>query len=141
MDLLEAVEKQEQQLIALKQLLEQELHLISSREPETLTALLQDKEEALGSVEALDNKISELYEAANAEQLDSPALELAFASCRKMVDDCQYLTQISAKSVEQGQLRLTHLRNLMMELRARENITYDKTGKTRGDGASKGFSA
>lgn len=45
---------------------------------------------------------------------------------KRLLDDCKYRTQVNQKAVEQGQLRLTHLRNLMMEVRAKESLTYDK---------------
>lgn len=137
--LLSAINKQEEQLIALKALLENELHLISSREPETLMGLLKEKEELLNEIEAQDNSISSLFEKvkANGESIDEAVV--AMEKCDNVIHECKYLTQINAKSVEQGQLRLTHLRNLMMELRARETMTYDRSGKTTGDGGSKGF--
>jgi flagella synthesis protein FlgN len=141
MSLLSAIDKQSEQLAALKALLENELHLISSREPEKLMALLKDKEEMLTLIEEQDNSISSLFEKArtSGESIDESLA--AMGSCDKIIHECKYLTQINAKSVEQGQLRLTHLRNLMMELRARESMTYDRSGKTTGDSGSKGYTA
>jgi flagella synthesis protein FlgN len=141
MTLLEAIKKQEEQLIALKAILESELHLISSREPETLMALLQEKEEALSAIDAQEGVIAPLYEAAKSTNEISGEINEGVARCNAIVEECKYMTEISAKSVEQGQLRLSHLRNLMMELRAKETMTYDKSGKTRGDSTGGGFSA
>ncbi len=139
--LLSAIDKQAEQLIALKILLESELHLISSREPETLMGLLKDKEELLSLVEEQDHSISLLFEKAKANGESTEDAVAAMDKCNTIIHECKYLTQINAKSVEQGQLRLTHLRNLMMELRARESMTYDRSGKTTGDGGSKGYIA
>jgi flagella synthesis protein FlgN len=139
--LLSAIDKQAGQLTALKALLETELHLISSREPETLMGLLKEKEELLSSIEEQDNSISSLFEKVKANGEDTEAAVTAMDDCNAIIHECKYLTQINAKSVEQGQLRLTHLRNLMMELRARESMTYDRSGKTTGDSGSKGFTA
>ena len=141
MNLHEAVKKQETQLAQLKQILESELHLISSREPETLMALLQEKEEVLSAIESSDSVINPLYEKAKQEGSIDDAVQTATDACKAIVEECKYLTQINAKSVEQGQLRLTHLRNLMMDLRARETMTYDKSGRTKGDSSTGGFSA
>ncbi len=125
----------------LKSLLEQELHLISSREPETLMQLLQDKQALLDKVEAQDSAVETLY----ARRLETKPIpdvcEELLQSCKQVLFECKYLTQINAKSVEQGQLRLVHFRNFMMELRAKESMTYDRSGRTRGDSSSKGFSA
>lgn len=139
--LLSAIDKQSEQLTALKALLENELHLISSREPETLMCLLKEKEELLSLIENQDNSISSLFEKAKANGDSIEDALAAMNACNAIIHECKYLTQINAKSVEQGQLRLTHLRNLMMELRARESMTYDRSGKTKGDAGSKGFTA
>ncbi len=50
-------------------------------------------------------------------------------------------TDVNQVAVEQGQLRLAHLRNLMMEVRAKESLTYDKAGKKKGGFSGKGVSA
>jgi flagella synthesis protein FlgN len=139
--LLSAIDKQSEQLAALKALLENELHLISSREPEKLMALLKDKEEMLTLIEEQDNAIASLFEKARASGESVDESLTAMEVCNKIIHECKYLTQINTKSVEQGQLRLTHLRNLMMELRARESMTYDRSGKTTGDSGSKGYTA
>ena len=60
---------------------------------------------------------------------------------RRLLEQCQYQTQINQKAVEQGQLRLTHLRNLMLEVRAKESLTYDKSGKPNATRSGSGVSA
>ena len=67
--------------------------------------------------------------------------EALMANAKKLLDDCKYRTQVNQKAVEQGQLRLTHLRNLMMEVRAKESLTYDKKGKPKGGTLGSGVSA
>jgi flagella synthesis protein FlgN len=104
-------------------------------------ALLKDKEEMLSLIEEQDKSISLLFEKAKANEESVEDALAAMDGCSVIIHECKYLTQINAKSVEQGQLRLTHLRNLMMELRARESMTYDRTGKTKGDSGSKGYTA
>ena len=141
MNLLDAINKQEEQLVSLKAILENELHLISTREPETLMALLQEKEEALSAIDKQESVIAPLYEESKQNNQITDEVNEAVARCNKIVEECKYLTEISAKSVEQGQLRLSHLRNLMMELRAKESMTYDRNGKTRGDSSGGGVSA
>jgi len=125
----------------LKALLEQELHLISSREPETLMHLLQQKQSLLDSIESQDSAVETLHKRATENNTVSELCEELLQDCKQVLFECKYLTQINAKSVEQGQLRLVHLRNFMMELRAKESMTYDRSGRTRGDSSSKGISA
>lgn len=125
----------------LKSLLEQELHLISSREPETLMQLLQDKQSLLDDIEAQDSAVQTLYDRSATAGPVPDICEELLQACKQVLFECKYLTQINAKSVEQGQLRLVHLRNFMMELRAKESMTYDRSGKTSGESATKGFRA
>jgi flagella synthesis protein FlgN len=125
----------------LKSLLEQELHLISSREPETLMQLLQDKQALLDKIEAQDSAIETLYARQASKDGVPDSCNDLLETCKQVLFECKYLTQINAKSVEQGQLRLVHLRNFMMELRAKESMTYDRSGKTSGDSSTKGVSA
>lgn len=125
----------------LKSLLEQELHLISSREPETLMQVLQTKQELLDKIEAQDSAVDTLYKRTKSKTDIPESCESLLQDCKQVLFECKYLTQINAKSVEQGQLRLVHLRNFMMELRAKESMTYDRTGRTNGDSSSKGITA
>lgn len=136
-----AIAKQLDYLRDLKSLLEQELHLISSREPETLMQLLQQKQELLDNIESQDSAVETLYSRSKERETISELCEELLQNCKQVLFECKYLTQINAKSVEQGQLRLVHLRNFMMELRAKESMTYDRSGRTRGDSSSKGISA
>ncbi|WP_395344381.1 flagellar export chaperone FlgN [Ningiella sp. W23] len=136
-----AISKQLELLCELKAVLEQELHLISSREPEKLMQLLQDKSELLASIESQDQAVEIMY-ARVAEKSDVPhACSALLEDCKKVLNECKYLTEINAKSVEHGQLRLVHLRNMMMELRAKESITYDRAGKANADLLGKRISA
>ena len=136
-----AITSQHAFLQELKFLLEQELHLISSREPETLMSLLQKKQELLDKIEAQDSAVDTLYKRADAKGDIPEVCDSLLQECKQVLFECKYLTQINAKSVEQGQLRLWHLRNFMMELRAKESMTYDRSGRTTGDSSSKGVSA
>ncbi|MGQ8366350.1 flagella synthesis protein FlgN [Glaciecola sp. 1036] len=137
-----AIAKQLEQLSELKDTLEQELHLISSREPETLMQLLKHKEALLERIESQDQAVEILYNRnASAGNITDAACESLFAECKKVLDECKYLTEINGRSVEHGQLRLVHLRNTMLELRARESMTYDRAGKTTGETSGKGITA
>lgn len=136
-----AIATQLTQLRDLKGLLEQELHLISSREPETLMQLLQDKQELLDKIEGQDSAVNTLYKRAQDKGDIPESCHELLDACKQVLYECKYLTEINAKSVEQGQLRLVHLRNFMMELRAKESMTYDRSGRTSGDSSGKGIRA
>ncbi|MEC8231356.1 MAG: flagellar export chaperone FlgN [Pseudomonadota bacterium] len=137
-DLEQALSKQVEQLSTLVLLLEKELQLISSREAESLMRLLDEKSVLLEAIQTLDGQVEQLI---NAVQEMTEKEEALLEKAKSLLDDCKYRTQINQKAVEQGQLRLTHLRNLMMELRAKESLTYDKKGKPKGGTLGSGVSA
>jgi flagella synthesis protein FlgN len=134
----QAITKQVEQLSTLVTLLEKELQLISSRDAESLMNLLDEKTQLLSDIQTLDGQIEHIIR-------DKGSLsdndELLMEQANRFLDDCKYRTQINQKAVEQGQLRLTHLRNLMMEVRAKESLTYDKKGKPKGGTLGSGVSA
>lgn len=133
-----ALTKQVEQLSTLAVLLEKELQLISSRDAESLMNLLDEKTALLTSIQALDGSIERTI---NSQDSLSEEDEALMTDAKKLLDDCKYRTQVNQKAVEQGQLRLTHLRNLMMEVRAKESLTYDKKGKPKGGTLGSGVSA
>lgn len=137
-DLTQAIEKQIEQLSALVALLEKELQLISSRDADSLMALLDDKTSLLDVIQKLDHNIERLL--VGSSKL-SPENDDLMTKAQSLLDECKYRTQVNQKAVEQGQLRLTHLRNLMMEVRAKESLTYDKKGNPKGGTLGSGISA
>lgn len=128
-------------LTSLKEMLDKELHLISSRDAESLMTLLHDKESLLSVIQELDGTINPQL-ASLQTQGELPAeINERIAQSQAVLSECRYCTQVNQKAVEQGQLRLQHLRNLMMDVRAKESLTYDKAGKKTGGLAGKGISA
>lgn len=121
-------------------LLDKELHLISSRNAEALMNLLKEKEQVLESIQDTDEFLNKHYHTAMTEDRTEETQALIDES-RRLLELCQYQTQINQKAVEQGQLRLTHLRNLMLEVRAKESLTYDKSGKPNATRSGSGVSA
>lgn len=140
-ELKKAIIDQHNSLQALQQILETELHLISSRDAESLINLLKNKESTLNSIQAQDGIIEKLYTQSTAEQQNEPELIALFDKAKEMVAQCEFRTKINQTAIEQGQLRLEHLRNLLLESRAKESMTYDKSGRTRGGNSGGGISA
>ncbi len=140
-NLLSGLQQQIANLEHLALLLEQELHLISSRDAEALMNLLKEKEQTLDTIQQSDMSISKQYQSlVNESSVPDDVSEL-IATAKKLLEECKYRTSVNQKAVEQGQLRLTHLRNLMLEVRAKESLTYDKSGKPKGSGLGRGVSA
>lgn len=132
---------QTEQLASLKAMLDKELHLIGSRDAESLMSLLNEKEQLLSAIQTLDESINPQLQSL---QQDGPLpddIETLIEHAKKLLSECQYCTDVNQRAVEQGQLRLVHLRNLMMDVRAKESLTYDKAGKKKGGFSGKGVSA
>jgi flagella synthesis protein FlgN len=140
-ELKKAITSQHTYLLELQQILETELHLISSRDAESLLNMLKTKEALLDSVQQQDTVISGLYKKASQEQKDDKEVVALFDQAKEMVTQCKFRTQINQTAVEQGQLRLEHLRNLLLESRAKESMTYDKSGRTQGGNSGSGTTA
>ena len=137
----EQLTQQTENLTSLKAMLDKELHLISSRDAEALMTLLKDKEQLLGAIQNLDEAINPQLQALQQEAPLPENIQTHIDQAKTLLSECQYCTEVNQRAVEQGQLRLVHLRNLMMEVRAKESLTYDKAGKKKGGFSGKGVSA
>jgi flagella synthesis protein FlgN len=141
LELKKEISAQHNFLLELQRVLESELYLISTRDAESLINLLKTKEALLDSVQQQDTLIASLHAKISQEQKDDEELVALFSQAKEMVTQCQFRTKINQTAVEQGQLRLEHLRNLILESRAKESMTYDKSGRTRGGTSGGGISA
>lgn len=129
MSLSEALKQQITQLSELKQLLDNELQLITARDAEALLKLVENKQSTLNKIQEQDVVIASLYDAKMAYPED---VQNMLADAKELLEACKYGTQVNAKAVEQGQLRLEHLRKLLIETRNKESMTYDKSGRAQG---------
>ena len=137
----EQLTQQTENLTSLKAMLDKELHLISSRDVEALMTLLKDKEQLLGAIQNLDDAVNPQLKVLQQEAPLPEDIQAHIDQAKNLLSECQYCTEVNQLAVEQGQLRLVHLRNLMMDVRAKESLTYDKAGKKKGGFSGKGVSA
>lgn len=134
----QALSVQHQQLESLKLILETELSLISARNPDALIKVLEEKQTLLDDIAQQSTEIAALFPN---DKVLSDETQSKITALEKLLAECKYRTEINEKAVEQGQLRLAHLRSLIVESRARESITYDKSGQTYSSSKGKGISA
>jgi flagella synthesis protein FlgN len=139
-EIIDALSIQASSLGRLKQLLENELHLISTRDAETLISLVSEKETLLNQIQEQDAVIERLY-LSDERFASDPTITEHIDQIKVIVSECRYLTQINEKAVEQGQLRLEHLRSLLTESRAKESLTYNKSGRPTGNSKGTSISA
>ncbi len=131
MSLNKAIKEQITLLSKLKLLLDSELQLISTRDAEALLNLVEEKQQVLDEILTQDQLISSLL---NQKEEHSEEVNELFDKAKQLLEECKYSTAINAKAVEQGQLRLEHLRKLLIEVRNKESMTYDKSGRAQGRG-------
>ena len=129
MSLSDALKQQIALLTQLKQLLDNELQLISARDAEALLKLVQSKQKTLDQIQQQDHIVAALYQA---NDTHSEEIQSLVAQSKQILEECKFGTSVNAKAVEQGQLRLEHLRKLLIEVRSKESMTYDKTGRAQG---------
>ncbi|WJG10544.1 flagellar protein FlgN [Aliiglaciecola sp. LCG003] len=139
-NLISILEKQKGHFDQLIELLDSELHLISSRDAEALIHVINDKTELLEQISVTDKAVESAFELAEDPMQNAQVIEL-FKQINLNLSQCKFRTEINQKAVEQGQLRLEHLRSLLLESRAKESMTYDKSGKPKGGNSSKSVSA
>lgn len=129
--------QQKQQLDALADKLESELHYISVRNADALMQLVEEKTTLLDAIAHTDTQIEKVFAEGVVPDEEQQDLISVIAS---QLDACKFRTDINQKAVEQGQLRLSHLQHLLNELRAKESLTYDRKGKTNGGRSSRDIS-
>ena len=134
----QALAVQHQQLESLKLILETELSLISARNPDALIKVLEEKQTLLDDIAQQSTEIASLFPE---DKVLTTETQNKITALENLLGECKYRTEINEKAVEQGQLRLAHLRSLIVESRARESITYDKSGQTYSSSKGKGISA
>lgn len=131
MSLNTAVKEQIALLTQLKTFLDTELQLITARDAEALLKLVEEKRQVLETIQQQDAVVAELYEAETTVTEPTQAL---LEQAKQLLEDCKFSTNVNAKAVEQGQLKLEHLRKLLIEVRNKESLTYDKAGRAQGGG-------
>ena len=115
--------------------------MTNTRDAEALMTLLKDKEQLLGAIQNLDDAVNPQLKVLQQEAPLPEDIQAHIDQAKNLLSECQYCTEVNQLAVEQGQLRLVHLRNLMMDVRAKESLTYDKAGKKKGGFSGKGVSA
>jgi len=131
------LDQQQQLLHTICGLLKQEREAIADRQPEILVELLESKMQLLGDVESNDKAIK----AALVNQPPSLAQDEKISLIRSLLEECKQLTSINQQAVSKSQVRLNHLKHLLVEGRQKESMTYDKAGQVTGGTRIKGIKA
>ncbi|CAM2799664.1 flagella synthesis protein FlgN [Moritella viscosa] len=116
-------------------LLTAEKSALESRDVTALEKLSQDKEQKITQVAELDVKIN----------LHPDAAELlsTYLSQKQQIEteltQCQELNDVNGKLIELNLRNSKRLTDTIVRSRSRNNITYDKLGRTRGSSSTLGL--
>lgn len=125
----EALQQQVQLLSELKTLLAQELELVIARDADALLSLVSEKEIVLEKINNNDSLLRAFSMDENGLTEDQLSL---MNSGKALLQECQHMTDVNARTVEKNQIRLERLRNVMLASRNKESLTYSAKGKTHG---------
>ena len=121
-----------EQLLAL---LTAEKSALESRDVTALEKLSQDKQQKITQIAELDVKIS--------QHADSAELLTTYLSQKQQIEDdirqCQELNDVNGKLIELNLRNAKRLTDTIIRSRSRNNITYDKLGRTRGSFSTLGM--
>ncbi|MFT5807523.1 MAG: flagella synthesis protein FlgN [Moritella dasanensis] len=121
-----------EQLLAL---LTAEKSALESRDVTALEKLSQEKQQRITQIAELDVKIS--------QHADAAALQSTYLSEKQQIEteltQCQELNDVNGKLIELNLRNTKRLTDTIIRSRSRNNITYDKLGRTRGSFSTLGM--
>lgn len=119
----------------LQVLLTAEKSALESRDVTELEKLSQEKQQQITHIAELDVKIS--------QHLDAAELLSTYLSQKQQLEteltQCQELNDVNGKLIELNLRNTKRLTDIIIRSRSRNNITYDKSGRTRGAFATLGI--
>lgn len=124
-ELLDLQELQVEQLLAL---LADEKSALESRDLATLEKISAEKQGNVTQIAELDVKISQHIDVA---ELTTKYLEQK-EKLEAQLKQCQELNEVNGKLIELNLRNSKRLTDTIIRSRSRNNITYDKLGRTRG---------
>lgn len=121
-----------EQLLAL---LTAEKSALESRDVTALEKLSLDKQQKITQIAELDVKIS--------QHTDATALLSTYLTQKQQIEteltQCQELNDVNGKLIELNLRNTKRLSDTIIRSRSRNNITYDKLGRTRGSFSTLGM--
>lgn len=130
--------QQLEMLTQLKALLIEELELIVTRDADQLLDLVSKKETLLNEINGNQALLRLLkLPAGQRDEKTQSQVEEAI----ELLHACEKQTAVNAKAVESNQIKIQHLRKLLIETRAKESMTYDKAGRAQGGTLGSGIKA
>ena len=119
----------------LQELLTEEKSALEQRDVQTLERISQDKQAKVSQIASMDGQILQTGAALEltAEQQQQKQ------QIQQQLTQCQQLNDVNGKLIELNLRNAKRLTDIIIRSRSRNNITYDKLGRTRGSFPSLGM--
>ena len=123
----ELINQQLSQLHAMEKLLANEKKILEQHEPNSLTHIINQKNELVGTIQALDNFISLNTPFAQAKakgHFENELAEIAESLAR-----CQKKNIVNGSIIKQSQLAVDRMKTSLLDRHNKSAVTYDGEGK------------
>ena len=120
----------------LQELLTEEKSALEQRDVQTLERISQDKQAKVSQIASMDGQILQTgaaLELTAEQQQQKQQIQL-------QLTQCQQLNDVNGKLIELNLRNAKRLADIIVRSRSRNNVTYDKLGRTRGSFSSLGMS-
>lgn len=122
------MQQQEESVSRLLDLLQSEQQLISARNSDALQQVVAEKNQVIARIQEID-VLLERQAGESVETFTQPDVKEQMERIQRLLTECKKASEVNRLAVEQTQLKISQLRNLLAESRAKETMTYDKLGR------------
>lgn len=124
----ELMQQQEAAVTRLLELLQGEQQLIIERDSDALQQIVTEKNTVIAQIQ--ENDLLLERQAKDTPEVFTHHDTMDQVQCiQRLLSECKKASEVNRLAVEQTQLKITQLRNLLAESRAKETMTYDKLGR------------
>jgi flagella synthesis protein FlgN len=126
----ELLDHQIQQLVALQQLLKDELTALKHRDIEQITEIARQKSSLLNRLQEADHQLTPLL-----TENDNINDDASRQQIEQMLETCKQLNEINGQTLKMSMAGLARLQNMLASVRNETSgTTYDQSGQTRSGG-------
>lgn len=137
--LVSLLNQQQEHLTVLLLLLENELSCIAQRDNAALDITISKKTALLDAIQAIDARIAQHPELADAKKRDD--FKACVAQLDALLSRCKEQNETNRLAVEQSQLVIERYKHELLQQRGKSGLTYNAKGKPSLDSIGKGIKA
>ena len=137
--LVSLLNQQQEHLTVLLLLLENELSCIAQRDNAALDITISKKTALLDAIQAIDARIAQHPELADAKKRDD--FKACVAQLDALLTRCKEQNETNRLAVEQSQLVIERYKHELLQQRGKSGLTYNAKGKPSLDSIGKGIKA